>query len=137
MLTCHFDRVSNAPGSHDMIILDQDAISQIVAMIFPTSNTHRVLFEKTPSWGCFPGIHDVNIMFPYRIDIAPSYSGNSTESLQEIECDPFPFKQLARSALKFCNDGPRLEKIAIFGRGLDTNSVIQCGINLAEDLHPC
>jgi hypothetical protein len=93
MFARQFDGGSNAPSSHNMIILDQYTIAEIMAMILPTSNAYRVLFEDTPSWCRFPGIHDRSPIGFDSIHITPSQRGYSTQSLQEIESDAFPCQQ--------------------------------------------
>src|SRR4030095_16137303 len=65
------DGCSDTASNSNMVVFNEYAVSQTKAMIVPTANPYRVLFEQAETWGCLARINDACPGMPHALHIAP------------------------------------------------------------------
>ncbi len=86
----------NAAGQGDVIVLDEDAIGKIEAMVLSPTAAHRVFIDDTEAGGGFASVEDACLGARHRFDELSRKGGNPAHSLQEIQNDALAGKKDAR-----------------------------------------
>jgi hypothetical protein len=70
-LPCQIDGRSDTAGNSNMVIFNKHTVSQTKAMIVPTANPYRILFEQAEPWGRLARINNACLSVPHALHIAP------------------------------------------------------------------
>ena len=70
-LPCQAYSCRNPTSDSNMIVFNEDSVSQTEAMVMPTPNLHGVLFEQPESWRRLTSIKNTCLGMPHCLDIAP------------------------------------------------------------------
>src|SRR5438034_9609327 len=75
----------NSTGERNMIVLNQDSVGKIQAMVLPAAATHRVFIDHPQPRDRLPGIEDSGFSAGHSLDELTRERGNPAHTLQEIE----------------------------------------------------
>src|SRR2546422_11737576 len=75
----------NSTGERNMIVLNQDSVGKIQAMVLPAAATHRVFIDHPQPRDRLPGIEDSGFSAGHSLDELACESCNSAHTLQEIQ----------------------------------------------------
>src|SRR5437660_6698204 len=75
----------NSTGERNMIVLNQDSVGKIQAMVLPAAATHRVFIDHPQPRDRLPGIEDSGFSGGHSLDERTCERCNSAYTLQEIQ----------------------------------------------------
>src|SRR5437867_7931847 len=75
----------NSTGERNMIVLNQDSVGKIQAMVLPAAATHRVFIDHPQPRDRLPGIEDSGFSAGHSLDELTCERCNSAHTLQEIQ----------------------------------------------------
>jgi hypothetical protein len=85
----------------DMILLDQDGLGQILAVIAASTNAHRVFFQHAQSGRSLSGIENLRARTRYFAHKAARQRGDAREALEQVQSYAFSGEQCARRGTHF------------------------------------
>src|SRR3989441_13135038 len=75
----------NSTGERNMIVLNQDSVGKIQAMVLPAAATHRVFIDHPQPRNCLLGIEESGFSAGHSLDELSRERCNSAHTLQEIQ----------------------------------------------------
>ncbi len=126
-------RGPDAPGSHDVVVLDQDRIVEPEAMVDATAAAHGVLLERTQPRRGLARVGNARSRAGHGIDQPARRRRNPAEVPHEVERRALCRQDAARRAGQPGDDGASLDAVAIGSHQLDADAGIDLPACLDEE----
>ena len=121
--TCHLNCLGDRAGSTDVVVLDEDTVGQVIAVVRAAADSDSVLFERTHVRSGLSGVEELRVVTLEFFCHGTGEGSDTAHALQEVKSCSFTAQYCAAVADENADDISLMDLVAVLEVGAERGVV--------------